>query len=538
MAEKRTRGDDDYAAAFLSTAVEKKNKRVKTNGDDNGNNTDATNEQETLPQSSNHFLNGNFGPVKNEVSQQSIPVIFGELPKDIDGVFMRNGPNPLFLPIENHHWFEGDGMVHAVNISNGRADYRNRWVETEDFLYEKNLGSKYFYSLLDFKQHKLSLLPSFLWNFVKENTGMGKNAFAKKDVANTAFVYHDNNLFALVESYLPTVIEAEKLDTIGAYDYGGKLKHAMTAHPKIDVTTNELFFFAYDIFKKPYLQYSWVSSTGELAPSVPIEIEFPTMIHDFVVTQRYAVFPIFPFHIGLNSYFDKNGKSKFGVLDRYASDASSLIWFEFEACYVFHFANAWEEGDEIVVVGCARNTIELELLQNRTQVEYSLVEWRLNTKTKEGVERRRIEKDGTLEFPTINNDYATRKASYMYVVRQFPEDGGKSPESFNGVSKLDFDTNEVNTLRMPEGLYNGEFVYAAREGATEEDDGYLISFGFDSKTEKGEVIFVDAKKMQIVCRAQTPQRVPYGFHGYWLTRAQVRNQRCISAASETANSNE
>jgi len=65
----------------------------------------------------------------------------------------------------------------------------------------------------------------------------------------------------------------------------GKLKHAMTAHPKIDVSTNELFFFGYDIFKKPYLQYSWVSSKGELAPSVPIELEFPTMIHDFVVTE-------------------------------------------------------------------------------------------------------------------------------------------------------------------------------------------------------------------------------------------------------------
>ena len=85
------------------------------------------------------FLEGNFGPVREEVTGESLRVL-GELPRELNGVFVRNGPNPQFHPIRGYHWFGGDGMLHGVHIHDGRADFRNRWVRTEAFKRERDAG--------------------------------------------------------------------------------------------------------------------------------------------------------------------------------------------------------------------------------------------------------------------------------------------------------------------------------------------------------------------------------------------------------------
>ncbi|HEX6657100.1 MAG TPA: carotenoid oxygenase family protein, partial [Ilumatobacter sp.] len=59
------------------------------------------------------YLSGNYGPVTDEVTAFDLPVI-GELPTELDGRYLRNGPNPMG-PVDpkTHHWFVGDGMVHG-----------------------------------------------------------------------------------------------------------------------------------------------------------------------------------------------------------------------------------------------------------------------------------------------------------------------------------------------------------------------------------------------------------------------------------------
>ncbi len=83
----------------------------------------------------NPFLEGSFAPVREEITAFGLPVT-GNLPPELSGCYLRNGPNPMGLEDAGArwgegHWFLGDGMVHGVRLRDGRAEwYRNRWVRS------------------------------------------------------------------------------------------------------------------------------------------------------------------------------------------------------------------------------------------------------------------------------------------------------------------------------------------------------------------------------------------------------------------------
>jgi carotenoid cleavage dioxygenase-like enzyme len=84
----------------------------------------------------NPYLLGLFAPVRDEITAEDLEVI-GEIPRDLCGVYLRNGPNPRYAARGRYHWFDGDGMVHAMAFENGRARYRNRYVRTKAFPQEE-----------------------------------------------------------------------------------------------------------------------------------------------------------------------------------------------------------------------------------------------------------------------------------------------------------------------------------------------------------------------------------------------------------------
>ena len=80
-------------------------------------------------------------------------VVEGQLPRDLNGTYYRNGPNPAYEPPGRYHWFDGDGMIHSLRFEDGRASYHNRWVAsaglrsarvdlTESKLYTLSTGSR------------------------------------------------------------------------------------------------------------------------------------------------------------------------------------------------------------------------------------------------------------------------------------------------------------------------------------------------------------------------------------------------------------
>jgi carotenoid cleavage dioxygenase-like enzyme len=462
----------------------------------------------TATQTKNPYLTGNFAPVRDEITAENLEVI-GEIPRELQGMFVRNGPNPQFPPIGQYHWFDGDGMLHGVQLQNGQAKYLNRYVRTDGFLKEREAGHAIWTGLLEPPQEDVPGDPT-------------------KNTANTALMWHAQKFLATWEGGAPHAIQLPDLGTEGLYTFDDKLESPVTAHPKVDDETGEMLFFGYS-FSPPYVQYSIVSPEGDLVKTEPIDIPVPVMMHDFAITKHYTIFMDFPLTFRPERMekgepvlaFEKDRPTRFGIMPRYG-DNSEVRWFESPSCFAFHSLNAYEEGDEIVLIGCRMQEFSLTGIDDPEQGIPYLYQWRFNLKTGTVQEGQLFELP--VDYPRINEAYVGRKMRYGYCAQiQF-----EPTPLIDAVVKFDFGegTDQVKTQvhHLGENRYGGEFVFAPRPGATTEDDGWLITFVHDEEKNQSELLILDAQNVEAdpVARVIVPRRVPYGFHAAWVSDDEIQ----------------
>jgi len=459
----------------------------------------------------NPYLAGNYAPIRTETSADDLPVI-GTLPPQIAGLFVRNGPNPQFSPLGTYHWFDGDGMLHGIRIRNGRASYRNRYVRTRGFQRERQAGEALWWGLLE---------PA-------EDNPDG----TVKNTANTALVWHGGRLLALWEGGAPHAVRAPELETLGPFDFGGKLQSPVTAHPKVDPVTGEMPFYGYSLTQPPYLRYSLADASGELLWSEPIDLPVGVMMHDFAITEHYTLFMDLPLTYRSERAergesplaFEPDRPARFGILPRHG-DRHSIRWFEAPSCFVFHTLNAYEEGDEVVLVACRmRSTQVLELSDASADPEADaprLHRWRFNLST--GAVREERLAQALSEFPALNDRWLGRPTRYGYTARMVS--GTRTP-LFDGLLKHDLAGGGTQVHAFGEGRYGGDPSFVPHPDETAEDAGWLLDLVHNTNTERSELIVVDAQAFEAepVARVLLPQRVPYGFHSTWVTEAQLQAQ--------------
>jgi carotenoid cleavage dioxygenase len=465
-----------------------------------------------LPQQSmttvavNPYLDDNFAPVQTEITAQDLKVL-GEIPADLAGMFVRNGPNPQFPPLGHYHWFDGDGMLHGVQIGDGKASYRNRYIRTQGFNLERDAGRA-------------------LWSGLLEPPQPDSSYGAIKNTANTALVWHGGQLLALWEAGEPHAIQVPSLNTIGPYTYRGKLASAFTAHPKVDPVTGEMMFFGYSLATAPFLQYSVVSAQGELFRTVPIDLPMGVMMHDFAVTEHYTIFMDLPLTFSLERMqrgepallFERDRPSRFGILPRHG-DNSNIRWFEAPACYVFHTLNAYETPEEVVLIACRMKATTILGTSTPSDPESDiprLHRWRFNLHT--GAVMETALDDIPSEFPRVNEQYLGYETRYGYTARAA---SGPIPR-FDGLLKYDFVTDHCQSHQFGAERYGGEAVFVPQPNATAEDDGWLLTFVYDQGEETSELVVLSAQDLTTpIARIIMPQRVPYGFHGTWIAQTQL-----------------
>jgi carotenoid cleavage dioxygenase-like enzyme len=431
-------------------------------------------------------LRGNYAPVMEELTTFDLPVT-GAIPPELDGLYVRNGANPRSG--SSPHWFFGDGMVHGVRLEGGQAKwYRNRWVRTTKF--DKNAEA---------------MDPAIM---------MDPTASA----ANTHVVPHAGRLLALEEGHLPYLLSPE-LETIGCENYGGRLKTAFTAHPKLCPVTGELHFFGYGPMK-PYLVYHVLDAKGALIHSAEIEVPGPTMMHDFMITREHAIFMDLPVVFDLEAavrgeaplHWDEAYGARIGILPRLGTNAD-IRWFDIDPCYVFHPMNAFVEGSK-VICDVGRHAYMWRDSMNDFPPSY-LWRWEFDLATGRFSEQQLDE--ASHAFPRVDDRVMGLRNRYGWATqpRNRKEDFFDSPGT---VVRYDLATGTKVTHDFGANAQPSEFVFAEASANAGEDEGYALGFVYDTAKNGSELVILDASNpaAKPVARIELPQRVPHGFHGSWV----------------------
>jgi carotenoid cleavage dioxygenase-like enzyme len=430
------------------------------------------------------YLAGNYAPVTDELTAVDLKVT-GTIPPELTGWYLRNGPNPH--DAASSHWFLGDGMVHGVRLEAGRATaYRNRWVRTR--------GTK-----------------------VYDEHG---NQDLTQGVANTHVVRHAGRTFALVESSFPYELDCRpghELETVGPYDFDGRLTTAMTAHPKTCPTTGELHFFGYGGFKPPYVTYHRADASGQLVVSRPIDVPAHTMMHDFNLTAGHVVFMDLPVVFdaeqaktgrGMPYTWDNNYGARLGVLRR-DDPFGEVRWFSVNPCYVFHTLGAYDDGNRIVL-----HVVRYPYLDDPTRKPAPATLWRWTIDLVSGKVAEEQLDDRPCEFPRIDDRLAGLATRFGHATST---SGPDQPERPTALLRYDLESGHVVRHDFGPGRTPAEASFAPADDRPG-GPGWLITYVYDAATDTSDVVILDAADLDAppVAEIHLPQRVPFGFHGNWM----------------------
>ncbi len=439
-----------------------------------------------------YWEQGNFASVTTEETITDLEVQ-GALPPELSGLFVRNGSNPPSGT--SLHWFLGDGMIHGVRLQDGKAQwYRNRYVQTP--LHEAN----------------------------KDIMSFGGPPGKANNQSNVALVHHAGKLLSTGEVGWPFQLDTADLSTVGAWDFGGKLGETMTAHPKIDPATGRMHFFGYE-FLRPALTYYAADPSGVLDVVSPITVDAATMVHDFAITDRDAIFWIGPVVFGADAanpnptipfHWDPSGPCKVGVLPLDGS-GDQIRWTDVPLGFVFHGLNAHRDGDDVVV---HLHKLEQAFGPKGDLVPSRLTEWRIGTAGTDLTFREDQLTDRQMDLPTHDRRHTGRETRHGWFATTTAADSEHGFE-LAGICHLDLTTGREDVWDPGEDRRAGEGFFVPT--GKDEGDGYVLTYVWDRTTDRSSLAVFEAQDVQQgpVAEVPLPVRVPFGFHGLWVDEADL-----------------
>jgi len=448
-------------------------------------------------------LTGSRAPVQDEVTVLSDQLeVKGSIPPELNGRYVRNTANPQTGWTE--HWFIGDGMLHGIELQNGKATwYRNRYVRTPQY---HNPGA----DRLDLALDKATLTFDH-----------------SVSAANTHVIGHGGRILALEEGAFPYEVSSE-LETVGPHTFDGVLTAAFTAHPKFCPETGEMLAFGYGQVD-PLLTYYRVDKDGKMVQKTPITVTGPTMMHDMAATRNHTIFmdlpAIFDFDLamkgGMPIRWSDDYPARFGVMPREGAD-SDVQWFDVKPGYCFHTLNAFDEGDETVVYGMRvpeiwrdSSAMDMDAVPD-PEASPRLHEWRFNRAT--GAVAERYLDDDSSEFPRVPDSRQGLGFRYGYSLGLAPTEGDASAMG-GAVFKYDLEKGASKEIHhFPAGHEPGESVFVPAQGGSSEDDGYVMTYVWKPETDTSYLVILDASNIaaEPIAEVHIPRRVVSGFHTSWI----------------------
>jgi carotenoid cleavage dioxygenase len=271
------------------------------------------------------------------------------------------------------------------------------------------------------------------------------------------------------------------------------------------------------------VQYHRVDASGALVQSDVIDVQGPAVMHDFIVTKRYAVFFDTPLQFappgggGLPFTWRQDLPTRIGLLPLGRPGAKAR-WIEIAPVFLAHFLNAYDEGGAVVIRGVARDVGYALATAAPNRGEISMMEWRVDpdagrvTATKVS--------DRRADFPRLDERRAGRAHRYGYAM-EIPDTDDWSERG--NLFKYDVATGAVAEHDFGKGVKASEPIFVPAAPQAGEDEGWVLSYVHDQTNESGYVAVIDAQKFGAPPTAiiRLPQRVPYGAHGSWIPAADL-----------------
>ncbi len=439
------------------------------------------------------LLTGIHQPMTEELTLTDLAVE-GTIPFELDGRYVRIGPNPAAPDPRSYHFFTGDGMLHGIRIRDGRALwYRNRWIRSADVA----------------KARHVTAAPG------------PRHIF---DTVNTSVLDHAGSGWALVEAGSTPVRFDEHLEAQRYDDFGGTLPGSFTAHPRRDPATGELHALCYEATDPKRIRYNVVDVAGRVRRSVTIRVSHGPLIHDCAITQRFIIVMDLPLTLSMRTVLAGHGfpyrwnprhAARIGLLPR-DGDAGDIVWLPVDPCFVFHTANAYDLPDGRValdVIAYDRMFAGDNLAPD--EQPRGLERWTLDP-SNGTVERRTIDRTPQ-ELPTIDARATGLTYRYAYALG-LPDQltdtlVGEAPLIKHDLTRGTRQVHEFGSSRIP-----GEFVFVPRARDAAEDDGWLLGIVINADHRSSTLEILDARDIAAapVASIAIPHRVPPGIHGAWL----------------------
>ncbi|GAA5064918.1 carotenoid oxygenase family protein [Nocardia callitridis] len=414
------------------------------------------------------YLEGPFAPVDTEITAYDLPVT-GSIPAELDGRYVRNGPNPL-KPADpaTHIWGVGNGMVHGVRLRDGKAEwYRNRFVHGPGF------------------------------------------------APMVHVIEHGRQTFAMAEGGVAPALLDHELNTVGPAELGATAEgFTAGAHAKHDPRTGELHSLAY-VPGRDFVQYIVTDAQGATASAVTIPMSRTPFLHDFALTATRVVLWDTPLGFdGMDVRWQPELPTRVGVMSR---AGGAVRWHAIDPVHVSHTLNAYDDGDAVVVdLVTAQGPFDAA---DPGAIHPTLDRW---TVTGDKLHQQRID-DRPQDFPRVNDAFAAHPHRYGYSSATalygipFAPEGTPSDGVFtNALVKHDIwrATSEVHAFGPDEAV--GEAAFAAVGPG--EDEGYLLAYVHNPERGAADLVVLAAQDFtgEPVARVHLPARVPLGLHGNWI----------------------
>ena len=440
----------------------------------------------------NPFLHGIHTPLTEEFTLDN-PTVTGTIPAELDGRYVRIGPNPFGETGKGHHWFLGDGMVHGVRLKDGKAEwYRNRFIRSAEL---EGKGGP----------------PA---------VGGPRRGFG--DTVNTNVLDIGGTIMALVEANSFPVELDGNLDSVAYSDFGGGLTGSFTAHPHQCPDTGEYHAICYEGPSQDTIRHVAMDRHGKVLRETEIAVKHGPSIHDCALTENFVVILDLPVTFSMQALmsghkfpyrWNRDHKARVGLLPRGAT-GDEVVWHEVDPCYVFHVGNSFEdETGQVIIDVCPYETIFDGEMPGPYGKALGLERWTVDGQGGK-VTRRTMDAAGQ-EFPRPDERYFTKPHRYLWSMGM-PEDGDLDFVAPMPLYRHDLATGERVQHVFGEGRIPGEFVFVPRSAGAPEGDGWVMGYVIDRNHGTSALEILDAMSLSPVAAVHIPHLIPPGFHGNWI----------------------